>query len=144
MGVGRPIGGEKHGGRAKGTPNKSTKGILAKLKELDCDPIEGMAMMAKGEVPCLHCDDDKKMGMLEVMRMFGSKPKNDEQIVALSEIRIDCPVCGGTKIEKVAQKTRSDMYKELANYVAPKRKSLEVSGHLRGDKTPDAGVTQSD
>ena len=143
MGVGRPIGGEKHGGRAKGTPNKSTKGILAKLKELDCDPIEGMAMMAKGDIPCLHCNDAGKMSLLAVMREFGIKPK-EEMLAGLSETMVQCPICDGSKHERVSQKIRSDMYKELANYVAPKRKSLEVSGHLKSDKTPDVGVTPSD
>jgi hypothetical protein len=40
-----PIG-RKTGGRQKGTPNKTTQDVVARLKELGCDPIEGMAMLA--------------------------------------------------------------------------------------------------
>ena len=38
--------GRKTGGRQKGTPNKATQDVVARLAELDCDPIEGMAMLA--------------------------------------------------------------------------------------------------
>lgn len=34
------------GGRKKGTPNKVTADIQAKLAALGCDPIEGMAILA--------------------------------------------------------------------------------------------------
>lgn len=70
----------KTGGRSKGTPNKKTQDIIDKLAGLDCDPIEGMAKIAK-----------------EAMN------NND---LALA----------------------GNMYKELAQYVAPKRKAIEVSG----------------
>lgn len=39
--------GKKYGGRVKGTPNKSTKSVTDKLAALGCDPIEGMARLAK-------------------------------------------------------------------------------------------------
>ena len=38
--------GEKRGGRQKGTPNKATADVVARLAELGCDPIEGMALIA--------------------------------------------------------------------------------------------------
>ncbi len=41
--------GKKTGGRKKGTPNKATADIEAKLTALGCDPIEGLARIANGE-----------------------------------------------------------------------------------------------
>ena len=41
--------GEKRGGRTKGTPNKATADVVARLAELGCDPIEGMALIALDE-----------------------------------------------------------------------------------------------
>ncbi len=41
--------GERHGGRAKGTPNKRTVEIQEKLAVLKCDPLEGMARLAMDE-----------------------------------------------------------------------------------------------
>ena len=38
--------GRKTGGRTKGTPNRSTADVVARLAELGCDPIEGMALIA--------------------------------------------------------------------------------------------------
>ena len=38
--------GEKTGGRQKGTPNKATADVIARLEALGCDPIEGMAQIA--------------------------------------------------------------------------------------------------
>lgn len=70
--------GVKTGGRAKGTPNKATAEVAARLAELGCDPIEGMARIA---------------------------------------MDIAAPI-----------ELRGRMYSELAQYVAPKRKAVEVSG----------------
>ncbi len=41
--------GIKTGGREKGTPNKRTQEVIAKLADLDCDPISGMAKIALDE-----------------------------------------------------------------------------------------------
>ena len=71
---------QKTGGRKAGTPNTKTKSIIDRLKELKCDPIEGMALIAKQAM--------------------------DEGEMQLA----------------------GNMYKELAQYVAPKRKSVEITG----------------
>jgi hypothetical protein len=39
--------GQRHGGWQKGTPNRRTQEVADKLAALDCDPIEGMARIAK-------------------------------------------------------------------------------------------------
>lgn len=72
--------GERRGGRVKGTPNKRTQEVIEKLAALDCDPIEGMATIAKEAYEA-----------------------RDFQLAG-------------------------NMYKELAQYVAPKRKAVEHSG----------------
>jgi len=69
-------------GRKKGVPNKRTQTIIEQLAGLDCDPIEGMAKIAKTAMA------------------------DGEFMLA------------GT------------MFKELAQYVAPKRKSVEVNAHV--------------
>ncbi len=71
---------EKTGGRVKGTPNKKTQDVIDQLKSLKCDPIIGMAKIAK--------------------QAF------NEGELALA----------------------GNMYKELAQYVAPKRKAIEMTG----------------
>jgi hypothetical protein len=71
---------KKTGGRTKGTPNKLTKDVIDRLKELKCDPIEGMAKIAA-------------QAMTEGELMLAGQ-----------------------------------MYKELAQYVAPKRKAVEHTG----------------
>lgn len=81
--------GAKYGGRVKGTPNKTTQDIQAKLDALGCDPITGMA-----------------------------------EIAAEARTAGDFNLAG-------------QMYKELAQYVAPKRKAIEV----QGDVTMGGGLT---
>ncbi len=39
--------GVRYGGRAKGTPNKTSLEIADKLAALGCDPLEGMAQLAQ-------------------------------------------------------------------------------------------------
>lgn len=84
-----PPKGVRYGGRAKGTPNKNTLDIQAKLDALGCDPIQGMAEIAA-------------------------------EARAIGDFNL-----AGT------------MYKELAQYVAPKRKAVEV----QGDVTLGGGLT---
>ena len=84
--------GKKYGGRVKGTPNKNNQTIMDKLSDLNCDPIEGMATIAK-------------------------KAMDEGEFIL-----------AGT------------MYKELAQYVAPKRKSIEVSGEMELDVVQDVMV----
>ena len=70
--------GERRGGRQKGTPNRRTLEVQQRLAELDCDPIQGMALIAMDE---------------------GNPPE-----------------------------LRARMFAELAQYVAPRLKSVELSG----------------
>ena len=74
--------GKKTGGRVAGTPNKNNQTIMDKLAALDCDPLEGMAIIAKESMEA------------------------KDYVTALNA------------------------FKELGQYVAPKRKSIEVKGEL--------------
>lgn len=74
--------GRKTGGRKKGTPNKDNLPIQAKLAAMDCDPITGMATIARQ---------------------------------AMDE--------GDTHLALTA-------FKELAQYIAPKRKALDVKADV--------------
>lgn len=80
----------KKGGRVKGTPNKKTQDVIDRLNALGCDPIEGMAKIAK---TALASDDLQLAGQ---------------------------------------------MYKELAQYVAPKRKAIEMTGADGKDLIPSS------
>lgn len=84
---------KKTGGRVKGVKNKATKEVIDRLKELNCDPIEGMAKIAQ---TALDSDDLQLAGQ---------------------------------------------MYKELAQYVAPKRKAIEVTGNNGDDIQIQGNVT---
>ena len=74
---GRPIGLPKTGGRQKGTPNRDTLALTAKLEAISCDPLMELA----------------KIGM-------------DHQNPI--DIRVRC-------------------FRELASYVYPKRKPVDIS-----------------
>jgi len=88
--------GKKYGGRKKGTPNKVNQTVNEKLAALNCDPLEGMAKIAK-------------------------------QAMAEGEMAL-----------------AGQMYKELAQYVAPKRKSIELSGDVELDVVQDVLVSFKD
>lgn len=69
-------------GRPAGSPNKRTQEIQERLAQLECDPIEGMAMIA-------------------------NDPSLDQSI-------------------------RLQAFKELAQYVAPKRKAIDMAATVDG------------
>jgi hypothetical protein len=72
--------GVKTGGRVKGTPNKRTAEVQQILEQLNCNPIEGMAIIAEN-------------------------------------VKLDITI-------------RLNAYKELAQYIYPKRKAIEHSGGI--------------
>lgn len=109
--------GKKWGGRQKGTPNKTTLDLLSQLKAVGCDPLMGMAEIAIGECDCTLCNGEGEV--------TGAKAKAEN--AALDEMVV-CPKCGGDKRETISIETRGQMFKELAQYVAPKRKAIEVTG----------------
>lgn len=74
--------GFKTGGRAVGAPNKRTLEAKEKLDELNCDPIEGMALIAMDESNSIEL--------------------------------------------------RAKMLAELAPYIYPKRKSMDISSNNEG------------
>ncbi len=76
--------GERRGGRKKGTPNKKSVDVKARLDELGCDPLEGMARIAR------------------------------------------------EALDKGDRALAGQMYKELIQYVAPKRKAVEMTGDAGG------------
>ena len=80
--AGKKKGSSKTGGRKKGAPNKSTQTVMDQLAALNCDPIEGMATIAKLSMAA------------------------EDYATALNA------------------------YKDLAQFVAPKRKSIEMTTHV--------------
>jgi len=100
------VGGKRPGaGRPKGAKNKRTLAVEQRLAALGCDPIEGMARIAMETAPCLVCDATGRVG-------------DDEP----------CGQCKGVGRLQASLELRGKMYSDLAQYVAPKRKAVEVSG----------------
>jgi len=108
--------GERLGGRQKGTPNKASQDIIEKLARLSCDPIEGMALLASGKVPCGVCH-----GRGKTRYRIPGTDKVGERL---------CESCYGTLMEHISPDLRGKMYAELANYAFPKRRAIEVSGSI--------------
>lgn len=117
--------GKKTGGRVAGTPNRQTVDIMAKLAKLKCDPIIGMARIAMGDVPCDRCAGS---GTAKYVRTDTGGWAFDPEEGSPST----CRVCWGSRKEPVDLKLQADMHKELAQYVAPKRKAVELSGTAGG------------
>ena len=104
------IGGKRPGaGRPKGVPDKRTLAVKEKLDALGCDPITGMARIA------LTCEK-------EIAIINKAIEKSDDPIEKVSIIR--------TKDSAISQVTY--IYKELAQYIAPKKKAVEHTGPENG------------
>lgn len=133
--AGRKPGTPKTGGRQKGTPNKATKEVIAKLEEMGCDPIEGMARIAMGDADCFVCRDGR-VSSAQFFKIAGVRSPSswadlpDDELEERQTADMTCPVCGGTGKDPVDTKQRADMFKELAQYVAPKRKAIEMDGTI--------------
>lgn len=122
----------KPAGRKKGTPNKKNTDVAEHIEALDCDPFEGMVLMSQGRTDCTACDAVGKVTLAQFYSLIDQKlPKTMvEDVYSLmfaAESKVSCPLCGGLKTQHVDVKIRADMFKELAQYIAPKRRAIEVS-----------------
>ena len=133
--------GTRVGGRKKGTPNKRTLEVMQRLEEMDCDTIEGMVNLARGDAPCLCCKDGRVTipQYYKLIRKQMPDPKDGESLVDEADKFTVCPNCGGTGFEPIEATLSGAMYKELAQYVAPKRKAVDITSD--GDKL-NTGVIQ--
>jgi hypothetical protein len=111
--------GERRGGRRKGSLNKINSEVAEQLASLGCNPIEGMARIALGQVTCSLCRGAKS-----------AWHKDGKAVPPGTEGAVEgaCAHCFGTGLEPVGIDLAAKMYAELAQYVAPKRKAVEVSG----------------
>lgn len=92
---------KKAGGRKKGTPNKRTQSVIDKVSALGCDPIVFLCHVMKG--------DWEKLGYQSqtVLKSAGMGQTFEEDVIQLGD--------------------RKDAAKELAHYIYPKRKAIEIS-----------------
>lgn len=102
-GAGRKPGTPKTGGRKKGSIPKKSKEIAERLEQLGCDPIEDMLRIARLAEKGLPILID---GIPLTI--------NDKEIT-----RPDYAIAG-------------NLYKELAQYVAPKRSAIQHTGADEG------------
>ena len=102
-------------GRPKGSKNRNLSEVSEILARLNCNPFEGMAFIAEGDVPCGVC---KGKGRTKFQPHQGSDDPGE---------RI-CQSCWGSKKEKISPQLRGEMYKALAKYVKPELKAIEVTG----------------
>lgn len=120
-------------GRPKGSRSKQQLQVAAILERLGCDPIEGMALIMMGRCPCPTC-----VGTLKArysVGQFGVYLDPDE-----GQERT-CRTCWGTGFEPIEASLRGKMASELAQYIAPKRKSIEHSGSVDAPRFVIMGVT---
>lgn len=64
MALGRPgrkPGGSKHGGRAKGTPNKKTLALLERIEQSGKDPVQVMLDLLNDQDPVLRFQASKEL-----------------------------------------------------------------------------------
>lgn len=111
--------GERRGGRRKGSLNKINAEVAEQLASLGCNPIAGMARIALGQVRCSLCLGAKSATYKDGRAV---PPGTAEAVVA------PCAHCYATGLEPVGIDLTAKMFAELAQYVAPKRKAVEVSG----------------
>lgn len=104
-------------GRPPGKLSKNTEYVKSIMERMECCPFEGMAKIAMGQVDCLECDGEGEQGYT----MLEDKIIPDVN----SGQKLTCMRCHGKGVEPVPYEVRGRQFAELANYLAPKKKSIE-------------------
>lgn len=132
-GPGRKKGTTKTGGRKKGTPNKRTVDVMNRLNDLGCDPIALLVETSHGMIDCRHCDEQGKVSVDQYF-LITRTSMPDEFAEMPPEVRLntvlECPYCRGTKMRALDDTLTVRARTELLQYIAPKRKAIEVTGEL--------------
>ena len=105
-------------GRPPGSQNKIRKTIVDKLAGWRCDPFKILRDIALGNVPCGVC---RGKGHTKFQPSCDGVKGGGERV---------CQSCWGSKMEKVSPAERSKAASELAQYIAPKQRAVEISGSL--------------
>lgn len=112
--AGRQPGTAKTGGRIKGSTNKKTLEVIDTLAKLKCNPIEGMAKIAMDDRTTL--DTKSRKIVKELRDLLKIKP----DLLEFFEMVL-------ASWQGYAPELRAKMFSELAQYVYPKRKAVELS-----------------
>lgn len=136
-----PAGGKRIGaGRRKGSIGKATEAVLSMLARLGCSPLEGLAQISLRRVSCGTCVDEKgePTGVTRYALPEGKHAKTCKAPVGEAHMSAHCTCsgiaertclsCFGTLRERIGADLKFKADAELAQYVAPKRKAVEVSG----------------
>lgn len=113
--------GTRIGGRQKGTPNKSTGALAERIRSWGSDPFKTLSDIERGELPCGVCRGKGKTKY---------QPRRSEDHLD-GTFRLEertCQSCYGSGKERLSPAERGKAAAELAQYLEPKRKAIEVSG----------------
>jgi hypothetical protein len=104
-------------GRRKGTPNKRT--ALLASANIKCNPFEVLDQIARGELECNVC---KGTGKTKYQPSHGEEHYLERR----------CQSCYGSGKEKIGPRDRGWAAAELASYLQPKLKAIELTGGAGG------------
>jgi hypothetical protein len=107
-------------GRPKGSRTKQQMQVAAILERLGADPIEAMALIMMQRCLCPTCNG-ALMGRYTVGQS-GMQRDPDKGV------EMTCRTCWGTGHEPISPELRGKMAAELAQYIAPKRQAVDLSG----------------
>lgn len=121
--------GKKTGGRVKGSIAIDRRTVRALLDAMKCDPHEGMAKIALGDVICNVClgSLESPVDLPDGQHAFDCAISRgtDERCTCDGITLKKCQSCKGTGREIVSPELRGKMYAELAQYVEAKKKHVE-------------------
>jgi len=105
-------------GRPLGSVNKRSLAVMELLEGLEVNPIVGMALIASERIVCKVCRGTKKAKYFFDMEGRAHLRPDDGT-------EKTCLTCLGSGFHPVPIELQGTMFKELAQYVAPKLRAVE-------------------
>ena len=113
-------------GRPKGSKNKDHLGLEEKLRALGCDPLEGLVKIAHLAMADVEADERELMRSLKAMKF---DPESAEEI----KKEWQAFMAKNHQIKQGNMNLALACYKELSNYIYPKKKSIDVTNTMVGN-----------
>ncbi len=124
-------------GRPTGARNKATLAVEEKLKKFKYDPVEGMVLIAKNQLPCGECRGKRVASYLLPegnhsagcwIKMAPKSVDADPRCSCDGISERTCQSCKGTGLDNCSPALRGQMASDLCGYLHSKLKAIQLSG----------------
>lgn len=105
--------------------------LEARLAEMDCNPVEGLAKIGMNKVECTRCDERHLVSHYAFLLFL----QFDDPLLLMKamtdQLMVTCPECVGSGIVQIPVSDRRQAYQALLDRMVPKLAAAKIEAEVR-------------